>query len=516
LQYTGLPRGKEPINIALNLIKKPVEFVPIRYASGEHNAMVACSSRFATTSGPIARRTIARWFGFLRYLDEFRQGFNVVEKSKGTLNWIDRFESNRAIQFIRAKYGTVEKYLRARKKQLEKEGKVFCEKLFEIQCKKIFKREIYVDPKEDRPVNYKMMAKHDEYTVNHNCTKGPRAVCIPANHYLVSLGPWTWTFGEQMKEVWNKNNRIVYTSGLSAEDIGQLLSEYPVWYCGDFSGYDASLRWFHIMTQIIIIIIFFPRAHVKRLLWRTMDCRIRMPNFRYTGIAKTKSGHPGTSCLNTLLTAWIFFVACKLAGVENFKLLVSGDDTAIAMHVSEFPMFVRILENICTSTGLVIVGEVKCLYDVDYNSQVLYPTHDGWVLGPRIIRGSKRFVYSLDSPLKLEEHVKQLTLAESLNVGFVPILRDALQELVDQYGIAKALGSWMDRRQRCKVAAKSHHKLDEENWKTVCAWRYGKSAIDWSDQQLIELAEQDVPNIPMAVKMGNYPDYSYFAGPFES
>lgn len=515
VRLTGLPMSKAPQPIGESLINQPQEFVPLRYAPGEHNAYVACVSRFATNQPIVTRRALNAWWGLLVHLPEFVRGFRAVTKVGSTLDWIDRFNSNRARSFIRERYGTKERFEKARRKQLAKMGIAFDQVAFDKAADKIFGRYNRVFDKPDRPVNYKMMAKHDEYTVNNVTTKGPRAVCIPANWYLVALGPWTWAFGEMMKEVWNKDNDIVYTAGLSAEEIGQLLSEFELWYCGDFSGYDASLQWFHLAFQIMVVSMFMPREYVRRLVRRTIASRIRMPNFRYTGVGRTKSGHPGTSTFNTLLTAWIFFCACKLSGITRFKLLVSGDDTCLAINPRDFPVFERNLLRITRSTGLVLKGSIKHLYDLDYNSQFLYPTLDGWVLGPKIIRGSKRFVYSYDSPLDKVEHIQQLCLAESLNVSFIPILGDHLRELVATYGIAKKLGAWMDRRIRVRVVAKTHHVLDERLWQTVSSWRYGKIIESWNDKEIIMLQELEYSANPFVSAFGNDEGaYSAFSGPF--
>jgi len=514
----GVPVSKKPIPIAETLIDAPPEFKPIRFAPGEHNAYAACVSRFATNLVTIPRASINAWWALMVFLEEFLHGFTMVEKVGSTLDWIDRFPSNRARSFIRTRWGSVDHYKQACIKQAARKGQQFDENLFMEQARKIYTRTMVGSTKIDRPVNYKMMPKHDEYTVNNVTTKGPRAVCIPANWYLVALGPWTWSFGEMLKSVWHKDNRIVYTAGLSAEELGELLSSHDYWYCGDFSGYDASLRWFHIMFQVIVASRFMPREYVKRLLWRTIDSRIRMPSFRYSGVGRTKSGHPGTSCLNTLLTAWIFFCACKLAGVEEFKLLVSGDDTALAVAPQLFPQVTQNLQLLCNGTGLRLVGDIKHTWDLDYNSQYLYPVDPDkgtkWVLGPKIIRGSKRFVYGYDSPLERSEHIKQLCLAESLNVGFVPILRDHLNILIDQYGIADALGSWMDRRTRVKISAKQHHDLDDQLWSTVSAFRYGKVIRGWQDKEFLILAELEYSDDPYVTDFGDSPHYSDFSGPF--
>lgn len=514
VKVNGVISCKAPEKIAVSLINRPTQYTPIRYAPGEHNAFVACVSRFATSQPVISMATITRWFGYSVWMDEFLHGLDVIEKSGGFLNWASRFPSNRARAFIRARYGNEVEYRRAMMKHY---GDQFDEEQHAASSAKIFGLYQFApDVKEDRPVNYKMMPKHDEYTINNQTTKGPRAVCIPANHYLVALGPWTWSFGEMLKKRWSRENKIVYTAGMNAEELGEVLSEHEYWYCGDFSGYDASLQWFHIVMQILLVLRFFPKPHVVRLLWRTVESRIRMPNFRYTGIGRTKSGHPGTSVLNSILTAWIFFISLKMCGIENYKLLVSGDDTALAVSIHEFANFEAAAQNVCQSTGLSLEGSVKHIYDMDYNAQYMYPTKDGWVLGPKIIRGSKRFIYGFDSPMTIEEHCPQLCLAESLNLSYVPVLRDNLRDLVEEFGMADVLQAWLARRNRCKIQAKLHHELDEELWETVCAYRYGCRQISWDMAEIIELTELEYSDNPYVSEFGNDDgSYSSFSGPFE-
>ena len=145
--------SKEPKPIAVNLIDKPSKYNPIRYAPGEHNAYAACVSRFATNQAVVTRATLLRWFALLRFLPEFVDGFQIVEKVGSTLDWIARFPTNRAHQFIRARWGSIEDFKRARIKQLNRLGLSFDESKFMAQAKKIFRREYPVFPKEDRPVS---------------------------------------------------------------------------------------------------------------------------------------------------------------------------------------------------------------------------------------------------------------------------------------------------------------------------------------------------------------------------
>jgi hypothetical protein len=454
----------------------------------------------------VRNQTIVNWFTYLIFADDFFDGFEEVE-SKGFWHWCERFPSNRMRTFIRVKFGNLKEALESfcdwKGCSLLDLNMDYWEDMFK------FSRRESIDDYDDRPVNYKIMAKHDEYTVGAKTAKGPRPVCIPATHYLVRLGPWCLAIGEEMKRVWNANSRIVYTAGMTLDQISDILKQHELWYCGDFSGYDASIQWFGIATQLYFAKRLVKDEAARKLFDKTMESRIRTLYWKYTTVGKMKSGHPGTSCLNTILTAWIFYLACRFAGITDFKLLVSGDDTAIAMNPESFMRFEQELMLICNSIGLNIKGSVKDISMVDYNSQVMYPVKgpQEWMLGPKIIRGSKRLVYSLDSPCEFKNHVQSLALAESLNLNYVPVLRDSLRKIIEQYGIAKQVDPWLARRIKHRKEASRVYELDEDRWRWVSANRFCVVVKDWGDVEFIKIEELENDAMPDVYKYG--PDECY-------
>ena len=176
-----------------------------------------------------------------------------------------------------------------------------------------------------------------------------------------------------------------------------------------------------------------------------------------------------------------------------------------------FARFVPVLEWFCRTTGLEIVGAVKDYTTLDYNSQVLYPVQGekSWMLGPKIIRGCKRFIYASDSKLELVKHVQSLCKAEQFNVAFVPILRDILKKLASKYGVAQEVDKWTRRKMMYKKSAEKLYNLDEDRWVTISVQRYGNVVSSWDDWELIKVVELEDGDIP-EVQYGTYSDYYGF------
>jgi hypothetical protein len=85
--------------------------------------------------------------------------------------------------------------------------------------------------------------KQESYYAKDNFT--PRLIQGRHDTFLSVMGPAMHAIGNEMKRVWNKGHYIVYTSGLTAEDLGEVFSlfadvpEPPVWFEFDMGRFDG-------------------------------------------------------------------------------------------------------------------------------------------------------------------------------------------------------------------------------------------------------------------------------------
>lgn len=457
LELADLPStGSSTGPIKGKLLPRPEEVnglpEPIGWAYNEWNALTSTVCR--QIQFPFAPLfAINWWVGQFTLIDEFFGDMPVVEEPTEPEEYFKKFDSN-----------TTRKYQRGF-------------------------RMIEWEAGETRPISYKIFTKWDEWLITSWLGKGGRAVSNPPVWYRAHLGPWMDAMNNHFKAHFGLHHpHITYTSGLTAEEIGTLLGSSDYWYCSDYSGFDASQGWWMTAFQMAALCRCFVCVKPQSLIRLMMPNRIRNRTFRWNTNGQMKSGLPQTSLANTILNAFLVWLVCRMLSINDWRLLVSGDDGALTMSVEDFQRFIPVHTRLVTLLGLKVEGHLESVYTVSYNSSLLYPTDHGWVLGPQIIRGSKRFAKTTVCPLNDEEYIKQWLKAERLNLNHVPLLKEWCDWLEARFGQSEMVGSWLTRRLKNRVNCAQLHTLDSEKWAEVCAWRYGVSQIDW--KTLLTLHEE--------------------------
>lgn len=497
------------------------ELVPIRYAQSENNAYTSCNVRFLEPKPHMSFAGAMFLLFVSNNVAKLYPELPIISKKTWSFwDWIKHFPSNRAKKFIRFRYKTGQDMLNSLNKWKLKNGLgiedlVFCARKYKIKIFRGWMKDIY---SATNKVIFRCMAKHDEYKSGQVQDKGPRPVQMPHESYLAFTGPYFKTLSELFKEYWDGTKTYIilgskltpwYTSGANAEKLGKWFDRFSSWICLDVSGMDAGVTHWHVQLANSLF------THVIRnwkfdILTHLTDIKfIRNRTFKITVGGKTCSGDSKTSAQNSVITDSYVRVASMILGIDSTYAFI-GDDNAI--NSSDNVKLMEAIKTLATSTGFVMKGGIKSNLEMDYNSQVIYPTLDGPVMGPRIVRGAKRFVFSLDSPFgknhDVHNYIRQWVKAESLSLNFVPILRDALWELTSKHGMDSNLRSWMSRRMANRLAPVQNHVLDENRWRLYSCARYSGLVLNLKDLPLVLFNEVEMDRSDQETDKWGYPSIS--------
>lgn len=204
------------------------------------------------------------------------------------------------------------------------------------------KTENLVDPSK---IKFKLTLhiKDEAYPGKYNDPK-PRAIFTPSDNYLVEFGPLNHPVNQHLKQVWNSDNFIYYTSGADAQDLGdyyakaqldiEVFEEIEI----DFEAFEASrtkelceyeIRCTKKYMQV-------SEDYIRLQLMQIDQSGVTIDGIEWNRIGGTGSGVSNTSSSNskTSVTAFVGIVVKKLAiKISELKLhmrmMVLGDDNYI-------------------------------------------------------------------------------------------------------------------------------------------------------------------------------------------
>lgn len=299
----------------------------------------------------------------------------------------------------------------------------------------------------------------------------PRSIQGNTDRLNVSLGPFTARAAEKLKEIWNKDSRIYYTSGATAEEIGEWRKQFgdqdvTIIAC-DESRYDAHQgENAHRLTQIFmdrVGIEDYPGADYA------LSSMERITGWSGTGVKYAvdytmTSGAPTTSTSNSLANGVKTSFALERCDYHDFKMVIHGDDSLVVIPGKLSPTklaelrkeFLSIQKRLGYTTKFTATHSWS---DTEYCSSLFWPVDGGYVLGPKVGKRLPKIGFSLRR-LKTSE-VKGMLIGLSIEAGYIPVLRTYATHQLKLLKTVKA-APHQDVRRVYKSLPTTRHKLTAE------------------------------------------------------
>jgi len=241
--------------------------------------------------------------------------------------------------------------------------------------------------------------------------KEPRLIQGAAPEFICLVGPWIAALQLCIKRDWGINNFIVFTSSLSALQLGNLFVSHPGMKGeNDISAYDTSNSRLFMQTEVDFCALCGAPVAVLQLMYGNVNVRgWTSKGIKYSCPGTRKSGDPYTSVFNSMWNAVCHcYLYCKqmrcslleLKNSSNLLMLVQGDDNALSI-VGPVPDF---------QTGMATLGfEAKFIMrashlDLEFCSNRIYPVEEGYVFGPKPGKVIQKLGFYINPP-----HVKQVS-----------------------------------------------------------------------------------------------------------
>jgi len=173
----------------------------------------------------------------------------------------------------------------------------------------------------------------------------PRLIQGATDFANVALGPWMHAFSEYLKVSWDTNHFICYSSGMSAEAVGEWFDRQEgLGFTDDARYWDSSLGEKHLKHEQMIYRQFDPPEKAKAVLRQQLKTKGFTPHgVRYSVDGTRKSGDPNTTCGNSIenglqhtfsfcLAKYGDSVLKKNPAKAGITMIVAGDDNVGFVH----------------------------------------------------------------------------------------------------------------------------------------------------------------------------------------
>jgi len=169
--------------------------------------------------------------------------------------------------------------------------------------------------------------------------KKPRLIQGRSDRAKVAMGPWFDTAGKVLSHVWGKTDKLYYTSGATAEDLGEWAAEaealglIPMEW--DFAAFDTTVGpaphalWGRVNVD----------AGAPTDVLRIIDARLAPLKgktrwgCKYQKLAQVSSGDGDTSVGNSFIhgLGWLWVLEQLVPALaEQCKVAILGDDSVVA------------------------------------------------------------------------------------------------------------------------------------------------------------------------------------------
>jgi hypothetical protein len=363
------------------------------------------------------------------------------------------------------------------------------------------------DPHSDRRI--KAFAKMEKLMlsgVNQFEDKDPRAIQGSTDAYSVFCGPYIWSFGKRLAEVWNSKFQLFYASGVLPEEIGAWFEyighnnpEWNVWF-SDFSRWDSSQNEYLLKGGDMVNLAFGVPEDV--VLQQRLDQKKggnTVHGVKYQIDNTVASGRHTTSCNNSSQHGCVilFNLQVNNPGVELRELLelqrsmVLGDDDVVGLRKGVAPPSVAVYE----ALGLdVKLQRAENTYMADFCSSYFWPTKDGIVLGPKPGRLLPKMGWYLNQHDKNVAGVHKATLQSLYNVcSFVPPLKSIVDTQLRV--LSSVRPKVAERTSQVDIRSAKQHDPCHETWEMLdVLYSWGPS-----DQETLDVALKAVKSLPTVI-----------------
>lgn len=304
----------------------------------------------------------------------------------------------------------------------------------------------------------------------------PRLIQGQPTHQNVIFGPWMYQFGKHMKEAWNgKQNNVYFTSGQTADDIGEwfsrCVSKYknPAYVMIDYTKYDSTINEAtRAFTDEVCI-----KCGIKQNppVWEALKTDAIQEGYTRHGIYYKTNDGTGSGRANTTVKNSKVNAAITLAALEQhhyYDTAVAGDDNLIIGEAEYLRNNWTKIVDYATELGF----EPKARYsehihEVDFCSKIPYPAYDEQrnlnviVFGPKLGKLLHKVGWNLNKAgVKSQPQTMRELMKSCRHIPFI-------------YEFAKAVNSRLSNRN-------FQHTNDPSYWEThksyaVCEdylWNY--------------------------------------------
>jgi hypothetical protein len=302
----------------------------------------------------------------------------------------------------------------------------------------------------------------------------PRSIQGCSDKMNAAFSPFIWHASKILAKEWNSENRICYTSGMSAEQIGGWRKQFDgddvlIIEC-DESRYDAHQGDGCRENARIVK----EKCGLKQYRQASLvEDRIKKVSgysrngIRYKVNGTMVSGRGDTSFSNTWNNGSKLDYILELYGFPEEKrmMLVNGDDSLVVVrNCGMTNSEINTLKQFIIDTNKQLGFKCKCKTSknwahVEYCSSLFWPVDGGYVLGPKIGRRLPKIGFGLNS-LKLGE-VKGMLLGLKKEAGYIPVLRKYADYCLAKLKTVNAK-HYTDKRSCYKALATEEHNANEE------------------------------------------------------
>lgn len=240
------------------------------------------------------------------------------------------------------------------------------------------------------------------------------------------LGPWMYSFGKHLASTWSTSNKVTYASGLNAEGIGQWmkLAEEQGYTCfleTDYSRYDASISVPALKEEYAVNVRMGAPKWSRLVLVEQQVVHGRSSHGHTYLVKGTRcSGDPNTSPGNSTLNAGALAWALKKLGVDDYKVIVLGDDSVVALrHPVNPEKFIELLGKLGFNAKTKFVDDPDL---VEFCSGRFWRTAGDRVWGPKVGRTLAKVGFSVNAQHKPEAWLKGVMQGMVQDCAHVPLL----------------------------------------------------------------------------------------------
>jgi len=205
----------------------------------------------------------------------------------------------------------------------------------------------------------------------------------------------------------------------------------------DFSGYDGSIGlellnvertvYEHLGVPTKIL-------DVLSKMWRTHGCTPSGVRYRVRGTRR--SGEPTTSVGNSIITAFVHMVGMAIIGVNDYHMVVLGDDVALFYSDPRVDRFDW--KGFMLKFGLRAKPNHRPSNMAVFCSARFWPTDSGTVLAPMPFRVLSKSGLTLNLKMLPAQHLKGVALGLYRDSRVVPVLCEYIDKVLEKYRTVEA------------------------------------------------------------------------------